>query len=134
MLKVLSDILLAIDAGDLSALVLLDMSAAFDTVDYTILLRRLKVSYRLGETVLHWFETYLHAMHGRRQCIRTGSSASSMSSIACGVPQGSVLGPILILLHTAELQLLLENHGLLPHLYADDTDLWFLSTVGVADA
>ena len=61
MLKVLSDILLAIDAGDLSALVLLDMSAAFDTVDYTILLRRLKVSYRLGETVLHWFETYLHA-------------------------------------------------------------------------
>jgi len=49
--------------------------------------------------------------------------ASSMSSIACGVPRGSVLGPILFLLYSAELQLLIENHGLLPHLYADDTQI-----------
>ena len=54
-LKVLSDILLAIAAGDLSALVLLDLSAAFDTVDHDILLQRLKTSYGLSGMVLEWF-------------------------------------------------------------------------------
>jgi len=54
-LKVLSDILLAIDSGDLSAEVLLDLSAAFDTVDHNILIRRLKISYGLSAIVLQWF-------------------------------------------------------------------------------
>ena len=53
-LKVLSDILLTIDSGDLSALVLLDLSAAFDTVDHDILIRRLKTSYGLSGMVLQW--------------------------------------------------------------------------------
>ena len=56
-LKVLSDILLAIDAGDLSALVLLDLSAAFDTVDHDILLQRLKTSFGLSGMVLEWFRS-----------------------------------------------------------------------------
>ena len=73
-LKVLSDILLAIDDGDLSALVLLDLSAAFDTVDHYILLRRLDITYRWNRTVLNWFESYL----GRRQQVRIGSSFSSL--------------------------------------------------------
>ena len=66
-LKVLSDILLAIDAGDLSALVLLDLSAAFDTVDHDILLQRLKTSYGLSGMVLEWFRSYLV---GRHQYVR----------------------------------------------------------------
>jgi len=65
-LKVLSDILLAIDSGVLSALVLLDLSAAFDTVDHDILIRRLKTSYGLSGMVLQWFQTYLV---GRSQCV-----------------------------------------------------------------
>ena len=72
MLKVLSDILLAIDAGDLSALVLLDLSAAFDTVDHNILIRQLKTTYGVTGMVSQWFQTYLV---GRRQYVRTGSSA-----------------------------------------------------------
>ena len=60
-LKVLSDILLAIDAGDLSALVLLDLSTAFDTV-----VQRLETSYGLSGSVLQWFQTYLV---GRRQYV-----------------------------------------------------------------
>ena len=96
-LKVLSDILLAIDAGNLSALVLLDLSAAFDRVDHDILVRRLETSYGLSGSVLQWFQMYLV---GRRQYVRTGSSPTL---IVCGVPQGSVLGPILFLLYTATL-------------------------------
>jgi len=61
--KVLSDILLAINAGDLSALVLLDLSAAFDTVDHDILIRQLKTSYCLSGVVLQWFQTYLIIMY-----------------------------------------------------------------------
>ena len=120
-LKVLSDILLAIDSGDLSALVLLDLSAAFDTVDHDILIRRLKTSYGLSGMVLQWFQTYLV---GRSQCVRTGLSASLLTLIVCGVPQGSVLGPILFLLYTADLILLIRGHGLCPHLYADDTQIY----------
>ena len=55
MTKVLADILLALDDGDISMLTLLDLSAAFDTVDHDILLRRLEVSYGLGGAVLSWF-------------------------------------------------------------------------------
>ena len=73
-LKVLSDILLATDAGDLSALVLLDLSAAFDTVDHDILIRRLQTSYGLSGSVLLWVQSYLVP---RYQSVRTGSTSSS---------------------------------------------------------
>ena len=90
MLKVLSDILLEIDAGDLSALELLDLSAVFDTVDHHILLQRLEHSYGITGLVRQWFQSNLV---GRRHFVRTGSSTSSLARILCGVPQGSVLGP-----------------------------------------
>lgn len=59
MLKVLMDILLAVDPGDLSVLVPLDLSAAFNTIDHGILLRRLDSSYQIVESVLQWFQYYL---------------------------------------------------------------------------
>jgi len=121
MLKVLSDILLVIDTGDLSALMLLDLSTAFDTVDHRILLRRLETTYGFCGSVLHWFRSYLV---GGRQHLRTGSVTSTPALIVCGVPQGSVLGPILFLLYTADLLLLIEGHGLHSHLYADDTQIY----------
>ena len=119
--KVLSDILKAIDAGDLALLTLLDLSAAFDTVDHATLLQRLKVTYSLSGAVLRWFSSYLN---GRKQYVRCGAARSESKLIKCGVPQGSVLGPILFLLYTADLLRLIERHQVHPHLYADDTQIY----------
>jgi hypothetical protein len=83
-LKVLSDILLDLDSGDLSALVLLDLSAAFDTVDHEILLRRLETSYLVDGTAHLWFASYLL---NRRQQVRTNLSSSLFATMICGVPQ-----------------------------------------------
>ena len=124
-LRVLSDILEAVDSGDVAAPVLLDLSAAFDTVDHAILCRRrLQVSYGLGDPVLEWFQSYLHAVHGRSQYVRRGTCKSFKTWPTCGVPQGSVLGPILFLLYTSDLIGLVEQHGFRPHLYADDTQVY----------
>jgi len=58
-LRVLSDILLALDSGDLAVLTLLDLSAAFDSVDHATLLQRLRISYGIGGSVISWFTSYL---------------------------------------------------------------------------
>lgn len=120
-LRVMSDILQAIDAGNLAMLTLLDLSAAFDTVDHPTLLRRLQQTYGLDGTVLGWFSSYLK---GRTQSVCRRGKKSTPTVVLCGVPQGSVLGPILFLLYTADLLQLIEGHQLHPHLYADDTQVY----------
>ena len=120
-LKVLVDILHAVDRGDLAVLTLPDLSAAFDTVDHAACLHRLRTSYGLGGRVHRWFTSYLT---GRTQFVRCGGSSSAPTMLDCGVPQGSVLGPILFLLYTADLLRLVRGHGLEPHLYADDTQIY----------
>jgi len=62
-------------------------------------------------------------MVGRRQHVRTSSSTSAPAFIMCGVAQGSILGPFLFLLYTADLLSLIERHGFIPQLYADDTQI-----------
>ena len=119
-LLVLSKIIQAVDSGDFAALVLLDLSAAFDTVDHEKLLQRLHISYCINRPVLQWFRSYLV---GRTQHVHRGSTISSAVHLACGVPQGSVIGPILFVLYTADL-IALMSLGLSPHLYADDNQIY----------
>jgi len=121
-LRVLSDILLAIDRGELAALILLDLSAAFDTVDYMydILQQRLQKSFGINDIALQWFQSYLL---GQSQYVRRVDAKSTVIALMCGVPQGSVLGPILFIMYTADLISVIESHGLSPDVYTDATQV-----------
>ena len=90
-------------------LLLLDLSAAFDTVNHSLLLSRLKNSLGIMGTVLQWFHSYLS---GGSQFVEINDTKSSVRDLTVGVPQGSVLGPILYLLYTTPLAEIIRSHGL----------------------
>ena len=118
LLRVLSDIFSATDKGEVSLLALLDVSAAFDTVDHSILLDRLSISYGLSGSAFDWMQSFIV---GRTQTVHYGGSISRRAQLRSGIAQGSVLGPILYILYTADVQKLVESFGFRVHLYADDT-------------
>ena len=103
-----------------SVLLLLDLSAAFDTTEYQILLSRLETVFSIRFTALQWFRSYLL---DRNKCIVVNCSASSSSPLMFGVPQGSVLGRELFVLYTTSLSDIIANHSVNHPLFADDTQL-----------
>ena len=119
-LSVLDSLQMTSDERCISVLALLDLSAAFDTLDHSILLRRLEISFGLHGTVLLWFKSYVE---GRFQCVSIDGVASSPCPLVYGVPQGSVLGPVLFTLYSQPLSGVISSHGCQYHKYADDTEL-----------
>ena len=86
LLSIKNEVHLSLERGEPTALVLLDLSAAFDTIDHNILLGYLKSWFGLGGTVLRWFASYLR---NRCQAIKIGSTLSELSNLIYGVLQGS---------------------------------------------
>ena len=121
LLRVLNDVLCSADRGELSLLVLLDLSAAFDVIDHELLLARLQKEMGITGNALQWFTSYLE---DRTQCVVVKQASSQSTPLSCGVPQGSVLGPILFSIYTSKLGKIINTHGVNRKLFADDTELY----------
>ena len=102
-------------------LVLLDTSAAFDTINMDMLLNTLHLRFGIGSTALDWFKSYLT---GRSQRVAIGSSSSTATPVYHGVPQGSVLGPVLFNVYTTPIADICKKHQVHYHRFADDIQLY----------
>ena len=102
-------------------LVLLDLSAAFDTVTHPILLSRLKTKFRVADSAHKWLTSYLE---DRTQSVVVEGLKSSDVPLTCGVPQGSVLGPDLFTDYSSPVASLIRSFNISVHCYADDTQLY----------
>ena len=102
-------------------LILLDLSAAFDTVNHDTMLRRLEYSFGIQGKALSWFASYLS---GRTQRIAINESLSKPFKSECGVPRGSCLGPLLFTLYTSELFEIIKHNLPMIHCYADDSQVY----------
>ena len=102
--------------------VFLDIKKVFDTIDHSILLQKLEY-YGIREEELKLFSSYLH---NRRQCCIVNSHQSSFQTVRCGVPQGSILGPLLFIILMKDLPKSIENGYVT--MYADDTSSTVVNT------
>ena len=123
LLKVQSDILMSMDRQEITLLVLLDLSAAFDTIDHQILLNFLGNDFGIIGSAHKWFASYLS---GRKQRVLINDHTSDDFHLSCGVPQGSCMGPILFILYISRLYHVIANHLPSAHGYVDDTQLYLL--------
>ena len=121
LLRVRNDILLNMNKQQVTLLVFLDLSAAFDTIDHSVLLRRLETKFGFTGTALEWFKSYLS---GRFQQVVIDDATSDKFNMDFGVPQGSCLGPLLFSIYTTPLFDIVSNHLPTVHCYADDTQLY----------
>ena len=119
--KIFNDISLAVaNKKKVVVLCLLDLSAAFDTLDHTILMQRLS-DIGIKDNALAWFRSYLS---GRVTAVKIGTSTSSPTNVKYGVPQGSVLGPALFNIYCLPLASIIRKNKVPYHMYADDTQLY----------
>ena len=121
LLRVQSDILSSMDRQEVTLLVLLDLSAAFDTLDHGILVDILSSDFGIVGDALKWIESYLAE---RSQRVIINQESSKPFNIDYGVPQGSCLGPVLFLLYASQIFQIVSKHLPSAHGYADDTQIY----------
>ena len=127
LLKVHNDVLRALDRRECVFLVLLDLSAAFDTVDHCQLKSRLEQQFGVSHSVLLWLDSYLS---NRKQAVTVRGIGSEKRTLKYGVPQGSVLGPELFKDYASPLSSLIQSFGVSFHGYADNTQLYITFVPG----
>ena len=121
LVRLQDDVLNNIGKGKVVIMLLLDLSAAFDTIDHDILLKRLLCELGIGGSALDWLKSYLDDRSFR---VKIDQSLSDALCILFGVPQGSLLGPILFIIYIKPLQEIAKKYGLEIYLYADDSQLF----------
>ena len=109
-----------LNKGNISVLALLDFSSAFDTIDHPILVHRLHTDFGFTDTVLQWFSSYLT---DRTHYVSLSNHCSAFTHVHSGVPQGSVLGPILFTMYIKPLSAIIDSHSIIHHSFADDLQL-----------
>lgn len=109
------------DRREAVVLIMLDLSAAFDVIDHQILLKRLENRFGIRDSALAWLRSYLS---DRVQYVVVDESRSIDAKLERGVPQGSVLGPLLFSLFMTPLGDIARKHGLQDHFYADDSQFY----------
>ena len=124
LVKVHNDVMRALDQKSDVILVLLELSAAFETIDHRVLLHRLQSRLGLTGYVLKWSESYLC---NSTQFVSSHSSVSESRNLLCGVPQESVLGTLLFTFYTAPLEDTLVRYGIDFMLFADDTQHYIIT-------
>ena len=115
--KVVNDLFLSLNKGNISALAVLDFSSAFDTIDHPIIVHRLHTDFGFTDTVLQWFSSYLT---DRTHYVSLSNHCSDFAPVHSGVPQGSVLGSILFTMYIRPLSAIIDSHSIIHHSFSDD--------------
>ena len=123
LVTLLESITSALDNLEFSICILIDFRKAFDTVEHSILLNK-SHHYGIRGTALQWFNSYLT---NRYQYVNYNNTTSNMKQIVCGVPQGSILGPLLFLLYINDISSASVSNVFSSVLFVDDTTLHYSS-------
>ena len=120
LLKVVNDLFLSLNKGNIFVLALLDFSSAFDTIDHPIRVHRLHTDFGFTDAVLQWFSSYLT---DRTHYVSLSTHCSVFAAVPSDFPQGSVLGPILFTMYIKPLSAIIHSHSIIHHSFADDLQL-----------